>query len=88
MTNLPTMVRTEVVYNGQAYPAIELYDFDTADGYNIDYGVFADESLDIDDDDSLSFRILDNGVYGYLSADLLTNGTEEQIRKHIKENIG
>ena len=87
MTNFPTMVRTEVVYNEQTYPAIELYDFDTADGYHIDYGVFADESLDIDDD-SLSFRILDNGVYGYLSADLLTNGTEEQIRKHIKENIG
>lgn len=87
MTNFPTMIHTEVVYNGQTYPAIELYDFDTADGYHIDYGVFADESLDIDDD-SLSFRILDNGVYGYLNAELLTNGTEEQIRKHIKENIG
>lgn len=80
--------RSSFDYKGVTYTAIELHDFDTADGYNIDYGVFTDEDFMNLNDDSLQYRMLDEKIYGYLPKPLLEKGTEEEVREYIKHNIG
>ena len=49
------MNKENIVFKDRLYPAIELFDFDTADGYNIDYGLFISEDF-IDADDN--YRII------------------------------
>lgn len=80
--------RSSFDYKGVTHPAIELHNFDTADGYNVDYGVFTDEDFMDLDDDSLQYRMLDEKIYGYLPKLLLQKGTEEEVREYIKKEIG
>ena len=61
-----------------------LFDFDTADGYNIDYDLFIREDF-IDADDN---RIIDNRTYGYLPREFIEKCTEDEAREYIKKNIG
>lgn len=76
------------VFENKIYPVVEVSNFETADGYNIDYGVFTSEGFIDAYDDSLMWRIIDDRIYGYLPRELLDNGTESQIRDYIKTNIG
>ena len=39
------MNKETFVFGNKIYPAIELENFDTADGYYIDYGVFTSEDF-------------------------------------------
>ena len=80
--------RSSFDYNGKTYPAIELHNFDTADGYNIDYGVFTSEEFMNLNDDSLQYRMLDEKIYGYLPKSLIEKGTEEEVRQYVKCEIG
>ena len=80
--------RSSFDYKGVTHPAIELHNFDTADGCNVDYGVFTDEDFVNLDDDSLQYRMLDEKIYGYLPKLLLQKGTEEEVREYIKKEIG
>ena len=84
----PNFNRTSFEYKGKTYPAVELFDVETSDGCHIDYAVFADLDFMDAEGDCLEYRMLDDRIYGYLSKDLIQNGTEYEIRKHIKENIG
>lgn len=74
------MNKENIVFKDRLYPVIELFDFDTADGYNIDYGLFI-----IDADDN---RIIDNTMYGYLPREFIEKCTEDEARDYIKKNIG
>ena len=80
--------RSSFNYKGVKYTAIELHNFDTADGCNVDYGVFTDEDFMDLNDDSLEYRMLDEKIYGYLPKLLLQKGTEEEVREYIKKEIG
>lgn len=80
--------RSSFDYKGVTHPAIELHNFDTADGCKVDYGVFTDEDFMNLDDDSLQYRMLDEKIYGYLPKLLLQKGTEEEVREYIKKEIG
>lgn len=80
--------RSSFDYKGKTYIAIELHNFDTADGCNIDYGVFTSEEFMNLNDDSLQYRMLDERIYGYLPKPLLEKGTEEEVREYIKKEIG
>ena len=80
--------RTSFEYKGKTYPAVELFDFTTADDEHIDYGIFADLDFMEADGDCLEYRMLDDRVYAYLPKDLILNGTEYDVRKYVKENIG
>ena len=80
--------RSSFEYKGTTHPAIELHNFDTADGCNVDYGVFTDEDFMDLNDDSLEYRMLDEKIYGYLPKPLLEKGTEEEVREYIKKEIG
>lgn len=80
--------RSSFEYKGIKYPAIELHNFQTADGYNIDYGVFTSTDFMDLNDDSLQYRMLDENIYGYLPNKLLERGTEEEVREFIKWEIG
>lgn len=80
--------RSSFDYKGLTHTAIELHNFDTVDGYKVDYGVFTDEDFMNLDDDSLQYRMLDERIYGYLPKPLLQKGTEEEVREYIKWNIG
>lgn len=83
-----TFNRINVEYDGRIYPAVELLNFDTADGCNVDHGVFTDEDFMDLNDDSLEYRMLDEKIYGYLPKPLLEKGTEEEVREYIKKEIG
>lgn len=80
--------RSSFDYKGKTYTAIELHNFDTADGCNIDYGVFTSEEFVNLNDDSLQYRMLDERIYGYLPKPLLEKGTEEEVRQYVKCEIG
>ena len=80
--------RSSFDYKGVKHTAIELHNFDTADGCNVDYGVFTDEDFMNLNDDSLEYRMLDEKIYGYLPKPLLEKGTEEEVREYIKKEIG
>lgn len=80
--------RSSFEYKGITHTAIEIRNFDTADGYNIDYGVFTDEDFMNLNDDSLQYRMIDEKIYGYLPRLLLQKGTEEEVREYIKKEIG
>ena len=80
--------RSSFDYKGVKHTAIELHNFDTADGCNVDYGVFTDEDFMDLNDDSLEYRMLDEKIYGYLPKSLLEKGTEEEVREYIKKEIG
>lgn len=80
--------RSSFEYKGVKHTAIELHNFDTADGCNVDYGVFTDEDFMDLNDDSLEYRMLDEKIYGYLPKPLLEKGTEEEVREYIKKEIG
>ena len=82
------MNKETFVYKNKIYIGIELEDFNTSDGYNMDYGVFADEDFSNADDGSLGYRMLDDRVYAYLPRELMEKGTESEIREYIKKNIG
>ena len=70
-------------FENKIYPVIELENFDTADGCHVDYAVFtSDDFLDVCTDG------IDDEVYGYLPREVIENGTESEIRKYIKTNIG
>lgn len=75
-------------FKNLTYPAIELENFDTADGYHIDFGVFVSEDFIDADDNTLLYRIIDDRMYGYLPREVIEKGTESEIRKYIKTNIG
>lgn len=75
-------------FKNKSYLAIALEDFKTADGYKMDHAVFADEDFCEADDGSLGYRIIDDRMYGYLPRELIEKGTESEIRKYIKTNIG
>lgn len=51
--------RSSFDYKGVTHPAIALHNFDTADGCNVDYGVFTDEDFMNLNDDSLQYRMID-----------------------------
>ena len=76
------------VFKNKIYVVIELANFDTADGYHIDYGVFVSEDFIDADDDSFLYRLIDNRTYAYLPRELLENGSESEIKEYIKNNIG
>lgn len=78
------MIKETFVFGNKIYPAIELENFHTADGYYIDYAVFTSEDF-IDADDN---TLYDDRMYGYLPRELIEKGTESEIRKYIKTNIG
>lgn len=80
-------ILSTIEYKGKVYLALELTNFNTIDGYHIDYGVFVEESFEDVDDDTLEYRMLDNGVYGYLPKDVIMKSSQE-IREFIKQNIG
>ena len=82
------MNKETFVFGNKIYPVVEISNFETADGYNIDYGVFTSEDFIDADNDSLLYRIIDDRMYGYLPRELLEKGTESQIRDYIKTNIG
>lgn len=75
-------------FKNKIYVAIELANFDTADGYHIDFGVFVSEDFIDADDDSFLYRLIDNKVYAYLPRELIETGSESEIKKYIKKNIG
>ena len=82
------MNKENIVFKDKPYPAIELFDFDTADDYHVDYGLFTSEDFIDADDDSLSYRIIDNTVYGYLPREFIEKCTEDEAREYVKKNIG
>lgn len=82
------MNKETFVFGNKIYPAIELENFHTADGYHIDYAVFTSEDFIDADDNTLLYRIIDDRMYGYLPRELIEKGTESEIRKYIKTNIG
>lgn len=77
-----------VLYKHTFYPAIELFDFDTADEYHVDHGLFISKDFIDADDNSLSYRIIDNTVYGYLPREFMNKCTEDEAREYIKKEIG
>jgi len=82
-------IKSELEYLDKKYPTVELFDFVTSDGYNIDYAVFVSEDFEEQPyDNELLFRLIDEKVYAYLPKELIVTGTEEEIRAYIKENIG
>lgn len=80
--------RSSFDYDGVTYPAIELHNFYTADGCDVEYGVFTTEEFMNLNDDNLQYRMLDENIYGYLPRNLIEKGTEEEIREYIKYEIG
>lgn len=82
------MNKETFVFGNKIYPAIELWDFDTSDGYHIDYAVFISEDFIDADDDTLLYRIIDDRMYAYLPREVIETGTESEIRKYIHDNIG
>lgn len=82
------MNKENIVYKHIFYPVIELFDFDTADGYHVDHGLFISEDFIDADDNSLNYRIIDNTVYGYLPREFMNKCTEDEAREYIKKNIG
>ncbi len=82
------MNKEPIIYKDKHYPAIELFDFDTADGYHVDYGLFISEDFMNADDNSLNYRIVDNTVYGYLPREFIEKCTEDEAREYVKKNIG
>ena len=79
------MNKENIVFKDRLYPAIELFDFDTADGYNIDYGLFISEDFIDADDNSLNYRIIDDRMYGYLPREFMEKCTEDEAREYIKK---
>lgn len=77
-----------VLYKHTFYPVIELFDFDTADGYHVDRGLFISEDFIDADDNSLNYRIIDNTMYAYLPREFIEKCTEDEVRDYIKKNIG
>lgn len=82
------MNKENIVYKDRLYPAIELFDFDTADGYHVDYGLFISEDFMNLNDNSLNYRVIDEKVYGYLPRKFIEKCTEDEAREYIKYNIG
>lgn len=82
------MNKENIVFKDKLYPIIELFYFDTADGYHIDHGTFISGDFIDADDNSLDYRIIDNTIYGYLPRELMIKCTEKELRKYIKKNIG
>lgn len=82
------MNKEPIIYKDRLYPALELFDFDTADGYHVDYGLFTSEDFMNADDNSLNYRIIDNTVYGYLPREFIEKCTEDEVREYVKKNIG
>lgn len=82
------MNKENIVYKDKLYPAIELFDFDTADGYHVDYGLFISEDFMNLNDNSLNYRIIDEKVYGYLPRKFIEKCTEDEVREYVKKNIG
>lgn len=82
------MNKETFVFGNKIYPVIELENFDTADGYYIDYATFTSEDFLDADDNTFLYRIIDDRMYAYLPRELIEKGTESEIRKYIIENIG
>lgn len=78
------MNKENIVFKDKFYPVIELFDFNTADGYHVDHGIFISEDF-IDADDN---RIIDEKVYAYLPREFMEKCTEKELRKYIKKEIG
>lgn len=82
------MNKENIVFKDRLYPIIELVDFDTADGYNINYGLFISEDFIDAYDNSLNYRIIDDRMYGYLPREFMEKCTEDEAREYIKKEIG
>ena len=82
------MNKETFVFGNKIYPVIELENFDTADGYYIDYATFTSEDFMDADDNTFLYRIIDDRMYGYLPREVIETGTESEIRKYIKTYIG
>lgn len=82
------MNKETFVFGNKIYPAVELENFDTADGFYIDYAVFTSEDFIDADDNTFLYRIIDDRIYGYLPREVIETGTESEIRKYIKTYIG
>lgn len=76
------------VFGNKFYVAVELANFDTSDGYHIDFGVFVSEDFIDANDDSFLYRLIDNKVYAYLPRHLIETGSDSEIKEYIKNNIG
>lgn len=82
------MNKENIVFKDKSYPTIELFDFNTVDGYHVDHGLFISEDFIDADDKSLDYKIIDYSIYAYLPRELMEKCTEKELRKYIKKNIG